>query len=149
MRLGDEEYKGYIDLIMDLDWKDYDAYLVGGITGDWDTPDIDLIIVGGTYSPEVIRELLERTMIMGPFDICYSQDERVATWKYGDPKIKVQFCRTYSKTNARAYARFGGVWQDGLYWLPFELPSRKMKQRKTANYGKPIKLIQKGEQIYF
>ena len=148
MRLGDEEYKGFIDLLMDIDWYDYDAWLVGGITGDWNTPDIDLIMLGD-YDPKKIKEIQLQARVLGPFDICYSQDKRITEWTYGDQPIKVQFCRTYSKTNARAYARFGGVWQDDLYWLPFELPSRKMKQRKTANYGKPIQLIQNGEQIYF
>lgn len=149
MRLGDEEYKGFIDLLMDLDWHDYDAYLVGGITGDWDTPDIDIVVTGGNYEPEVIRDILEQAQILGPFDIVYTQDKRIAEWTYGDPPVRIQFGRSYDRTHARAFARFGGVWQEGLYWLPFELPSKKMKRRKTAKYGKPIQLIQNGEQIYF
>jgi len=148
MRLGDEEYKGFIDLLMDIDFYDLDVYMVGGITGDWDTPDIDLILTG-TYDAERISEIMLEAEKLGPFDICYTQDERIKTWQYGDPNIRVQFCKTYDRTRAKAHARFGGVWQEGLYWLPFDLPSRKMKQRKTANYGKPIQLIQNGEQIYF
>ncbi len=50
----------------------------------------------------------------------------------------------------RANQRFGGVWQEGLYWLNFELPTKKMKQRGDSyNYGKPILLIQNGQQLYF
>ena len=101
MRLGDEEYKGFIDLLMDIDWTGYDAWLVGGITGDWDTPDIDLIFLG-PYDPERIKDIQLQARVLGPFDICYSQDDRVTRWTYGDPPIRLQFGRTYSKTNVRA-----------------------------------------------
>ena len=118
MRLGDEEYKGFVDLLMDIDFYDYDAWMVGGITGDWDTPDIDLILMG-PYDADRITEIMEEAEKLGPFDICYTQDERIKTWTYGDSKIKVQFCKTYDRMDVRAHARFGGVWQEGLYYLPF------------------------------
>ena len=64
MRLGDEEFQEQIAAIMELDWRDYDLTIFGGITGDWDTPDIDACI-WGVYDPEHIIYLLTEMKRLG------------------------------------------------------------------------------------
>ena len=149
MRLNDEEFWGYVELIMDLDWRDYDLTIFGGITGNWDTLDIDACI-WGEYDPVHIKYLLEEMKKLGPWDAYYSTHPDGKDWDYSKPPITVNMAKPVDRISARANARFGGVWQEGLYWLNFRLPNKKMKQRGPEyQYGKPIILIQNGQQLYF
>lgn len=149
MRLGDEQFQEHIAAIMELDWRDYDLTIFGGITGDWDTPDIDACI-WGVYDPEHIIYLLTEMKRLGPWDAYYSTHPDGKDWNNTKSPITVNMAKPVDRMNSRANARFGGVWQDGLYWLNFRLPTRKMKQRGSAyKYGKPITLIQNGQQLYF
>jgi len=40
--LTDQEFRGYFDQILDLDWSSFDLWAVGGIVSDWETHDIDI-----------------------------------------------------------------------------------------------------------
>ncbi len=149
MRRGDEEFWGYIELIMDLDWKDYNLTIFGGITGNWDTPDIDGVL-WGEYRPQHIKYLLEEMKLLGPWDLFYSQDEIARTWHTQMQPTSWNIAKPVDRGHVKARARFGGVWQDGLFWNKYKVPSQKQKQRDSRyKYNKPITLIQNGQQLYF
>ena len=149
MRLRDTEFWGYVDLIMDLDWKDYDFTIFGGITGNWETQDIDGAI-WGEYDPVHIKYLLDEMKKLGPFDCFYSNHPTGRDWDNTMQPMILNVAKTVDRGNPKAKARFGGQWYDNLYWINIGLPNIKMKQRNDAyQYGKPITLIQNGQQLYF
>ena len=71
--LKDPEFLGYLDLINDLDWYDYDLWAVGGIVSDWDTYDIDCIILG-EYNEARLTEIITEMRKLGPWSPYYTQD---------------------------------------------------------------------------
>ena len=42
----DELYKNCLEELLELDWKHYKLYLVGGLLQGWKTTDIDICITG-------------------------------------------------------------------------------------------------------
>ena len=72
--LKDPEFLGYLDLINDLDWYDYDLWAVGGIVSDWDTYDIDCIILG-EYNEARLTEIITEMRKLGPWSPYYTADE--------------------------------------------------------------------------
>lgn len=143
---GDQEFLGYIDLLTDLNWSGLNVWLVGAITGDEDTSDIDIMITG-QYLPEQLIHVMTEARKLGPFDVYYTTQD-VTQWQIGDEPTKIMIAKPWDRGNDRATARKNGAWQDGLYWTPWDLPSVK-QLNEPHRYGANIQLIQNGEQIYF
>ena len=142
MTIHDNEYKGYVELIMDLDWEGYDLWLVGGILSH-DTKDID-VVINGPYDPPKIIALMEECKKMGPWDITYST-VRPLEDPYEPRVIQIAI----NRPGNRCRNAFGmGAYQHGMCWLPLKIPSQKMLQRKNVTYQSPVLLIQNGQQIY-
>lgn len=143
MIIGDNEYKGYVELIMDLDWADYDLWLVGGILTGKDTQDIDAVIVG-PHNPERVLALIEECKKMGPWDINYQSRRPLE-----DPYMKRIETVAVNRSKKRCRNLLGpGLHHEGLCWLKIEIPSLKMQERRDRTYKAPRLLIQNGEQIY-
>ena len=142
MTIHDDEYNGYVELIMDLDWEGYDLWLVGGILSH-DTQAID-VVINGPYDPPKIITLMEECKKMGPWDITYTKDRPLE-----DPYEPRMIHVAVNRPGKRCRNAFGmGAHQHGLCWLPLQIPSQKMLQRKTVTYQQPVLLIQNGQQIY-
>lgn len=147
MKYGDNEFEGYLELAFDLDWKDYNLTLVGSLTGSESSNDIDCVITGD-YNPEHLKYLMNALMQFGPFDVYYTTHENAIQWDEIVPQpIRFNIAKPVDRSVAKARARKGGVWSDGLYWLNISLPNKKMVDNNR--YNKPISLIQNGQQLYF
>ena len=65
----DDLYKGCLEDLLKLDWKDYKLYLVGGLLQGWKTTDIDICITGTVNSD--LPDLMKEASKLGPFDLYY------------------------------------------------------------------------------
>lgn len=143
---GDQEFLGFIDLLTDLNWSGLNVWLVGAITGDTETEDIDIMITG-QYLPEQLIHVMTEARKLGPFDVFYTKQD-THLWEVGDHPVRMMIAKPWDRGHKRAKARKNGAWQDGLYWIPWDLPSAKQETR-PHRYGRNLPLIQNGEQIYF
>ena len=108
----DSLYKGCLEDLLKLDWKDYKLYLVGGLLQGWKTTDIDICITGTITND--LPDLMKEASKLGPFDLYYvkSLDE-----------IKDNSSRVweFAKHDCRAHKgapRWHGQWKtDGLFWM--------------------------------
>lgn len=152
MILGDKEFQQAYQPIFDLDWTGYDLYLVGSLTNSESSNDIDATIVG-PYDPPKIIELLKGVEACGPWDISY-EGEVYKPWRIGDPRRMVPMGKSKDRRKPgkgnpkKSSDGRPGAWQDGIYWLQWELPCLKMIQN-PERYSEEIQLIQKGKQLYF
>tara|TARA_R100001198_G_scaffold96701_1_gene87917 strand:+ start:4709 stop:5167 length:459 start_codon:yes stop_codon:yes gene_type:complete len=152
MILGDTEFQQAYQPIFDLDWTGYDLYLVGSLTNAESSNDIDAIIVG-PYDPPKVLELLKGVEQCGPWDIAY-YGEVYQPYQMGDPARMVPLgkskdSRKPGKGNPKKSSNgTRGVWQEGIYWLHWELPCAK-RIANPERYADDIQLIQNGQQLYF
>ena len=151
MILGDKEFQQAYQPIFDLDWTGYDLYLVGSLTNSESSNDIDATIVG-PYDPPKILELLKGVEACGPWDIAYNS-EVYEPWRIGDPTRMVPMGKSKQSKFERGNPRKSsngtpGQWQDGIYWLKWELPCDK-QMKNPERYADEIQLIQNGQQLYF
>ena len=142
---GDQEFLGYIDLLTDLNWSGLNVWLVGAITGDTETQDIDIMITGD-YLPEQLIHVMTEARKIGPFDPYYTTQD-VTLWNHDQGPVRLMIAKPWDRGNDRARTR-SGAWQDGLFWIPWQLPTEK-QIAEPGRYGENIQLIQNGEQIYF
>lgn len=151
MKLGDNEFNTAYQPIFDLDWTGYDLYLVGSLTNSESSNDIDAIIVG-PYDPPKILELLKGMEACGPWDVAY-YGTVYQPWIVGDPTRMIPMGKSkqskFPKGNPRKSSNGTlGVWQDGIYWISWELPCKK-RIVNPERYADDITLIQNGQQLYF
>ena len=119
----DKEFIEHFNKIRGLDWKGLDLWIFGGIVSNWETKDIDTLIIGESI-PEGFLSIITD---LGPWDICYTNDPN-SIWYPGDPPIKFKAYTVRDK------------------WIYYNLPSKKQKLRFKygVQYGKPIQLIKNG-----
>lgn len=132
--LTDPEFLGYLDLISDLDWYDYDLWAVGGIVSDWDTYDIDCIILG-EYNEARLTEIIVEMRKLGPWSPYYTADE--------NPFVSNNEHRRKMLVHFIHHDKLIKRWQK---W-----PHMKWSIRKSRGIlnGDPVQLIQNGSRIYF
>ena len=132
--LKDPEFLGYLDLINDLDWYDYDLWAVGGIVSDWDTYDIDCIILG-EYNEARLTEIIVEMRKLGPWSPYYTADENPFVSNNEHRRKMLVYFTHHDKLIKR--------WQK---W-----PHMKWSIRKSRGIlnGDPVQLIQNGSRIYF
>ncbi len=132
--LQDPETLGYLDLITDLDWYDYDLWAVGGIVSSWQTFDIDCIILGD-YNEARLTEIITEMRKLGPWSPYYTQD-LVPFVGNNEHRRKMQIWYTHN---------------DKLIKNWWKWPNTKWSIRKKQGIlnGEPVQLIQKGSRIYF
>lgn len=133
--LKDPEFLGYLDLINDLDWYDYDLWAVGGIVSDWDTYDIDCIILG-EYNEARLTEIITEMRKLGPWSPYYTADE--------NPFVD-------NNEHRRKMLIWFTDYSDKLIKRWWKWPTIKSSIRKTRGKlnGAPVQLIQNGSRIYF
>lgn len=151
MILGDEEFQQAYQPIFNLDWTGYDLYLVGSLTNAESSNDIDAIIVG-PYDPPKVLELLKGVEQCGPWDIAYC-GETYENYRMGDPVKMVPLGKSKDRFKPKGNPRKDsngrpGRWQDGIYWIQWELPCAK-RIANPERYADDIVLIQNGQQLYF
>ncbi len=151
MILGDKEFQQAYHPIFNLDWTGYDLYLVGSLTGSESSNDIDATIVG-PYDPPKILELLKSMEACGPWDVAY-YGTTYEPWRIGDSTRMVPMGKSKQSKHPRGNPRKSsdgkpGQWQDGIYWIKWELPSDK-QMKNPERYADEIQLIQNGQQLYF
>lgn len=151
MILGDKEFKQAYQPIFNLDWTGYDLYLVGSLTNSESSNDIDAIIVG-PYDPPKVIELLKGVEACGPWDIAY-YGEVYQPYQMGDPVRMVPLGKSKDRRRLSANPKKSsdgtpGAWQEGIYWLKWELPCAK-RIANPERYADDIQLIQNGQQLYF
>lgn len=135
MILNDNEFKGYVDLIMDLDWSHMDVVLFGGIVSPWQTKDIDCLVYG-TDEERAIHNMLEMQK-MGPWDPYYTRQSYMKNWHPDNGRQDFQCTKVtlYGKVSQH-------VWD-----VPFSKQQKRIEL--GIEYGRNIILIQNGERIYF
>lgn len=146
MMRGDAEFVEYVTTLAELDWSGMDVWLVGGATSEDKIRDIDLLITG-EYAPVRIKSNILQARELGPFDPFYTLQDVGTWWQPGDEPASYMCGLPNDRGHRRAKAR-NGAWQDELFWTKCWLPSKK-QEAEPQHYGKPIQLIQNGEQIYF
>ena len=151
MILGDQEFQQAYQPIFDLDWHGYDLYLVGSLTNSESSNDIDAIIVG-PYDPPKVLELLKGVEQCGPWDIAYN-GEVYEPFTMGDPVKRIPLGKSKDRFKLKGNPRKDqhgrrGLWQDGIYWIQWELPCAK-RIENPERYADDIQLIQNGQQLYF
>lgn len=108
----DNLYKGCLEDLLKLDWKDYKLYLVGGLLQGWKTTDIDICITGTINND--LPDLMKEASKLGPFDLYYvkSLDE------IKDNSSRVwEFAKHDCKPHEGA-PRWHGQWKsDGMFWM--------------------------------
>jgi len=119
----DKEFLEYFDKIRGLDWTGLDLWVFGGIVSNWETEDIDSIIIGDRITEGFLKSIAD----LGPWDISYT-NEMVKPWFPGDQPVKVKVLTPQNK------------------WIYYKIPTRKHKLRLKhgVQYGKPIQLIRNG-----
>ena len=132
--LTDPEFLGYLDLINDLDWYEYDLWAVGGIVSDWNTYDIDCIILG-EWNEARLTEIMVEMRKLGPWSPYYTQDQQ--------PFVSNEEHRRKMKVWFPHHDQLINMWQK---W-----PHMKWSMRKKLGIlnGEPVQLIQNGSRVYF
>jgi len=132
----DLKIKKYINKLLNLNWKNYKLYLVGGALQGWQTKDIDICILG-PLDEKKIFDLMEKARSIGPFDIFYIKDELKSLY---EGPFTVQFAKSYDRCCPSAMQR-KGEWINGLFWQELTFPMEKHKNRE---YNKQPLLIYDG-----
>ena len=108
----DEIYKGCLADLLNLDWKHYKLYLVGGLLEGWKTTDIDICITGNIDSD--LPNLMKEASKLGPFDLYYVKsldeikDNSSRVWEFAKHDCKAH----------EGAPRWHGQWKtDGLFWM--------------------------------
>lgn len=108
----DEIYKGCLEDLLKLDWKDYKLYLVGGLLQGWKTTDIDICITGTITSD--LPDLMKEASKLGPFDLYYVKsldeikDNSSRIWEFAKHDCKAH----------KGAQRWHGQWKaDGMFWM--------------------------------
>lgn len=131
--LQDPQCQAKLEQLFQLDWTGFDVWAVGGIVSDWETSDIDLVLLGEYDEPRIV-DLLLATRTIGQIDMYYTQDPRFHRHDaiYRD-KLKV-----------------ANVKHDKLEWNTLLFPTVKyrLKKKQGLYYKEPVQLIQNGVQIY-
>jgi len=102
----DELYKNCLEELLELDWKHYKLYLVGGLLQGWRTTDIDICITG-TVDSETIS------------------DNSTRIWEFAKADCKAH----------EGAPRWHGQWKsDGLFWMceKFEAKDRNYTKAPLA-----------------
>ncbi len=136
--LQDTQFSEYYTELLKLDWTGLDLWAVGGIVSDWDTQDIDCVIMGDRPESEINALLLAASQT-GPWSLFYTRDPRAITL---DRYTRRPTLITVGSKNSNG---------DKLNWRTFKFPMTKtMKRMKLGQYhGEPVQLIQNGSQVYF
>lgn len=110
--VDDEIYKGCLADLLNLDWKHYKLYLVGGLLEGWKTTDIDICITGNIDSD--LPNLMKEAEKLGPFDLYYVDsletisDNSTRIWEFAKAD-----CRAH-----KTAPRWHGQWKsDGMFWM--------------------------------
>lgn len=119
----DKEFMEHFNKIRGLDWTGLDLWVFGGIVSNWNTKDIDSIIIGDRIPEGFLKSIYK----LGPWDITYT-NEVDKPWFPGDNPIKL---RVYTARDNCIY---------------YKIPTPKHKNRLKAGfkYGNPVKLIDQG-----
>ena len=132
--IDDPEFQAYFDLVMDLDWHDYDLWAVGGIVSGWVTEDIDCIILGN-YNEARLKEIITEMKKMGPWSPYYTQDLMPFVGN-NEHRRKMQIWYTH---NDRLLKR----------WWKWPNVKWSIRKKQGILNGEPVQLIQKGSALYF
>ena len=119
----DKEFLEHFNKIRGLDWTGLDLWIFGGIVSNWETQDIDIIIIGDWIPEGFLKSIKE----LGPWDLTYTQD-RNSIWYPGMRPIRF-----------KAYTL-----QDKWIWHTVPTKKHKLRLKHGVKYGKPVKLIDKG-----
>ena len=135
--LTDQEFRGYFDQILDLDWSSFDLWAVGGIVSDWETHDIDCIILGPHYENRLCY-LMNEMKKMGPWQPYWTCHPRPLI---GNDVHRTKILASIPD-NLNKYK---------LHHMWIKLPTLKQSMRKSRGIvnGAPVQLIQNGSQVYF
>jgi len=108
----DDLYKGCLEDLLKLDWKDYKLYLVGGLLQGWKTTDIDICITGTITND--LPDLMKEASKLGPFDLYYVKsldeikDNSSRIWEFAKHDCKAH----------EGAPRWHGQWKsDGMFWM--------------------------------
>ena len=131
--LQDPQCQAKLEKLFQLDWTGFDVWAVGGIVSNWETPDIDLVLLG-EYDEQRIVDLMVAVKQIGLIDMFYTQDSRFHRHDaiYRDKQRSAQIKKGKLEWNT----------------LLFPTVKYKMKRKKGFYYGEPVQLIQNGVQIY-
>ncbi len=137
---NDKNYKRYIKKLLNLDWKHYKLYLIGGILEGWETIDIDIIIIG--EKDKYLVPLMKKARTLGPFDISYSPGDHKSMIE--NIYFTVSPLKSFS-FRAKTYDRlcykckpFNGEWIDDLYWTKNIDFTIREKYKTKKNTKKPL-----------
>ena len=132
--LEDPKFRAYYTEALRLDWTGLDLWVFGGIVSDWETADIDSMILGEADEARIAK-LIQDLRKIGPWSTWYGGEIFHHRNNFQKVKIKV------------GYADYV---EPKIEWKWDKWPSTKMFMRikKGQRYGKPVQLIQNGTQIY-
>ena len=119
----DQEFMEHFNKIRGLDWTGLDLWVFGGIVSNWNTKDIDSIIIGDRIPEGFLKSIAD----LGPWDITYT-NQVDKPWFPGDNPIKLT------------------VYTSRDNWTYYKIPTPKHRNRLKAgyHYGNPVKLIDQG-----
>ena len=125
----DEIYKNCLKELLELDWKHYKLYLVGGLLQGWKTTDIDICITGAVDND--LPDLMKQAAKLGPFDLYYVDSLETIS----DNSTRIwEFAKADCKAHEGA-PRWHGQWKsDGLFWMceKFEAKDRTYTEAPLA-----------------
>lgn len=131
--LEDPQCRAKLEQLFQLDWTDFDVWAVGGIVSDWETSDIDLVLLGEYDEPRIV-DLMVAVKQIGLIDMFYTQDSR------------------FHRHDAiyRDKQRSAQIKNGKLEWNTLLFPTVKyrLKKKRGLYYKEPVQLIQNGVQIY-
>ena len=130
--------KDFIKYIKDLDWLDFNVYLVGSCLENKIAKDIDLVITGNG-DLNLLKSNCKKLKELGPFDIFIQPNGNLKSW-YVEPNQL--FAKTYDRGNPKAKQR-KGEWVDGLFWQTVDKRWIEKNKNKKPKLLTP-KLIIKG-----
>lgn len=133
--LQDPQFKQYFDSILELDWTGLDLWAVGGIVSDWETEDIDCVILGD-WDEARLYTLLKEMRERGPWSPYWTEDPDPFYDNYVHRK-KMKIWIPHSEAG-----KMRGIW--------WKWPTTKelVRRRQGIMNGAPVQLIQDGTQIY-
>jgi len=135
--LHDEKFVEYFAQVLELNWHGYDLWAVGGIVSDWDTHDIDCVILGDYDEPRLLQ-IMNRMKQLGPWSPYWTQDPKPFVGN-DEHRRKMRICFPDSNDT------------DFMMKTWWKWPNTKWMVRKRRGIlnGDPVQLIQNGSQVYF
>jgi|TARA_R110000782_G_C14563212_1_gene386441 hypothetical protein len=127
--------KKSIKKLLDLNWRHYNLYIVGGLIQGWETKDIDIVITGPIINHNEFVYLISEASKIDFIDVSYQKNHPknlIGESEHIDP-ITIDVGRL-SKPSKKINSYF----ENGLWFRIFSYPTLKQIKNKRVYISHPV-----------